>query len=150
MRTPMVLLAVAVAATAAARDDKADAEAKKLNGTWTLASGRVDGKPVSDEDAKVTTVTWDGDKASVVSPYQSKDPITAKLTRLDPGKKPAEMDWVRDAGPQKGQTMLAIYEWVDADTYRICFDPACKGRPKGFEAAAGSGHIVHVWKRAKE
>lgn len=149
MRTVTVLLAAAVAATTFARDDKAEQENKKLAGTWTLVSGRVDGKAVSEEDVKVTKVTWDGDKASVVSPYQSKDPITAKRTRLDPGKKPAEMDWVRDAGPQKGQTMPAIYEWVDADTYRICFDPACKGRPKDFEAAAGSGHITHVWKRAK-
>lgn len=150
MRTLTVLLAAGVVATATARDDKADQEAKKLAGKWTLASGRVDGKAVSEDDVKVTTVTWDGDKASVVSPYQSKDPITARRTRLDPGKKPAEMDWVRDAGPQKGKTMLAIYEWVDDDTYRICFDPACEGRPKEFKAEAGSGHILHVWKRAKK
>jgi uncharacterized protein (TIGR03067 family) len=150
MRTLTVLLAAAVVATALARDDAAEKEKKKLNGTWVLASGRVDGKAVPEEHVKATKITWDGDKATVVSPHQSKDPITAKRTRLDPGKKPAEMDWVRDAGPQKGKTMLAIYEWVDDDTYRICFDPACKERPKDFEAAAGSGHIVHVWKRAKK
>jgi hypothetical protein len=45
--------------------------------------------------------------------------------------------------------MVAIYEWVDGGTYRVCFDPSGKGRPKGFKTAPGSGHILHVWKRSK-
>jgi hypothetical protein len=45
--------------------------------------------------------------------------------------------------------MLAIYEWVDDDTYRVCYDPSGKARPKEFKAPAGSGYILHVWKRAK-
>jgi uncharacterized protein (TIGR03067 family) len=86
---------------------------------------------------------------SVVTPHQSEKPIRARLTRVDPSKKPAEMDWVRDAGPGAGQTMMAIYEWVDDDTYRICFDPSGKGRPREFKSEAGTGYILHVWKRAR-
>lgn len=150
MRTLTVLFVFALTAAAAPpRDEKGDKERKKLAGTWALASGQVDGKAIPEEQVKATKITWDGDKATVVSPHQSKETITAKVTRIDPGKKPGEMDWVRDAGPGKEKTMLGIYEWVDADTYRICFDPACKDRPKDFKAAAGSGHILHVWKRAK-
>lgn len=150
MRTLTALMLVALAAAATpGQDDKAGAEKKKFAGAWALVSGQTDGKALADEHVKTSKITWDGDKCTVVSPHQSKDPISAKVTRIDPGKKPAEMDWVRDAGPQKDKPMMAIYEWVDADTYRICFDPACKERPKDFKAAAGSGHIVHVWKRAK-
>lgn len=150
MRILMSLLLLSLAAaTAHGQDEKAVKEQKKLAGTWTLSSGQVDGKAIPEDHVKASKITWVGDKATLTSPHQSKDPISAKITRFDPDKKPAEMDWVRDAGPNKEKKMLAIYEWVDADTYRICFDPACKERPKDFKAAAGSGHIVHIWKRAK-
>jgi uncharacterized protein (TIGR03067 family) len=69
---------------------------------------------------------------------------------VDPSKKPAEMDWVRENGPGKEKTMMAIYEWLDGDTYRICFDPSGKERPKEFKSAPGSGYVLHTWKRAKK
>ena len=79
----------------------------------------------------------------------AKDGFTNKLKRLDPSKKPAEIDWVRDSGSAAGTTMLAIYEWVDDDTWRVCYDPSGKGRPKEFKTAGGTGYILHVWKRVK-
>jgi hypothetical protein len=42
------------------------------------------------------------------------------------------------------------YEWINKDSYRICFAPAGKPRPTKFSTKAGSGHILHVWKRVKE
>ncbi len=149
MRATVVLLVLAGTAPLALADDKADKEKKKFDGTWTMVSGEVDGKPVADEHVKQGKLTYEGEKITVATPHQSKDPFTAKLKRVDPSKKPAEMDWVRDAGPGAGQTMMAIYEWVDEDTYRICFDPSGKVRPKEFKAPAGSGFMLHVWKRAK-
>src|SRR5438132_983092 len=107
MRTTVVLLALAVAAPLAlADDDKAEKEKKKFAGTWAMASGEVDGKPVADEHVKQGKLTYEGEKITVTTPHQSKDPFTSKVTRLDPSKKPAEMDWVRDAGPGAGKTML--------------------------------------------
>jgi uncharacterized protein (TIGR03067 family) len=145
-----VLAMVAVAAPAAFGEGKNDEkEMKKLAGTWTMVSGEVDGKPVEDEHVKASRITLAPEKVTLVTPHQSKEPITAKLTRVDPSKKPAEMDWVRDRGPGAGKTMMAIYEWVDDDTYRICFDPSGKGRPKEFKTAGGTGYILHVWKRVK-
>jgi uncharacterized protein (TIGR03067 family) len=114
-----------------------------------MVSSQVDGKAVADEHVKAGRLTYAGDKFAVTTPHQAKEPIKAKLTRMDPSKKPAEMDWVRDSGPGAGKPMLAIYEWLDDDTYRICFDPTGKGRPKDFKAAPGTGYILHVWKRVK-
>ncbi len=132
MRILMAVLAVvAVAAPAALGEGKNDPkEMKKLAGTWMLASGEMAGKPVADEHVKASRLTYAGEKISVATPHQSGEPIRATLTRVDPSKKPAEMDWVRDSGPGAGKPMLAIYEWLDDDTYRICFDPSGKGRPK--------------------
>jgi uncharacterized protein (TIGR03067 family) len=58
------------------------------------------------------------------------------------------MEWVRVNGPHAGEKMLAIYEFLDADNYRICFAPAGKDRPAEFHTKMGTGHILHVWKRA--
>src|SRR5262245_34697423 len=140
MRTIMVLLVLALAAPVAlGDDDKAEKEKKKFAGTWALASGEVDGKAVADEHVKRGRITIDGEKRTLTAPHLSKDPYTNKVKRLDPSKKPAEMDWLRESGPGSGTTMLAIYEWVDDDTYRICYDPSGKARPKEFKAPTGSG-----------
>jgi uncharacterized protein (TIGR03067 family) len=151
MRTLAILLlcSAAISARQDKQDENGQKELKKLVGTWTLAAGQVDGKAIPDEQVKANGITWDGNKVTLTSPHQSDDPIVARITRIDPTKKPAEMDWTRDAGPNKDKPMMAIYEWVDDDTYRICFDPACKERPKDFKAAAGTGYIVHTWKRVK-
>jgi hypothetical protein len=45
--------------------------------------------------------------------------------------------------------MQAIYEFDGMDTYKVCFDPAGKGRPKEFSTTSGGCKILHVWKRAK-
>src|SRR5262245_55162222 len=150
MRTLTALLVVAaVACAAGGQDDKGDKDRKKMQGDWVLVSAQMDGKAIPEEQVKVTKMTHAQDKATLVSPYQSADKISAKITRVDPSKKPAEMDWVRDMGPGKDKTMMSIYEWVDDDTLRVCFDPACKERPKEFKAPAGSGYILHLWKRSK-
>jgi uncharacterized protein (TIGR03067 family) len=60
------------------------------------------------------------------------------------------MDWTRSNGPDAGKTMLAIYEFINDDEYRICFAPAGKERPKEFSTKAGSGHFLHTWKRLKK
>jgi uncharacterized protein (TIGR03067 family) len=150
VRSLLTLLVIAVAATAAlGEDEKVAKEKKKFAGTWQLASGEVDGKAVADEDLKRAKITFEGDKRTVTVPHLAKDTFTNKTKRLDPSKKPAEMDWVRESGPAAGTTMLAIYEFVDDDTCRICYDPAGKERPKEFKTAAGTGYILHVWKRTK-
>ena len=150
MRTMMVLLVLSAAAPLAlAEDEKAAKEKKKMAGSWALASGEVDGKAVADEHVKASKLTVDGDKRTLTLPHVAKDGFTNKLKRLDPSKKPAEIDWVRDSGSAAGTTMLAIYEWVDDDTWRVCYDPSGKGRPKEFKTAGGTGYILHVWKRVK-
>lgn len=45
--------------------------------------------------------------------------------------------------------MLAIYEFIGPDEYRVVFAPAGKRRPKNFDSKPGSQHHVHVRKRVK-
>jgi uncharacterized protein (TIGR03067 family) len=86
----------------------------------------------------------------IEAPHLSKEPIQSKMVRLDPTKTPKEWDFVRSTGPNSGKTMMAIYEWDGDDAYKFCFDPSGKARPKEFKTKAGSGHVLHVWKREKK
>src|SRR5262249_7700440 len=122
---------------------------KKLKGTWTLVSGQVDGKPVSEENVKKSKITRDGEKASLVTPHVSDKPIKATI-KVDPTRTPKEMDFTRSEGPNANTPILAIYEFDGEDKYRICYDPSGKSRPKEFVSKEGTGFILHVWKRQKD
>ncbi len=150
MRARLLLVVAAGLLVAAdTKDDAAKKELQKFKGTWVLVSGEMDGKPLTDDQVKKSKITWDGDKATLVTPHQSDKPFEAKIT-VDPSKRPREMDWVRPAGPGAGVTMHAIYEFDGNDKYKVCFDPSGKERPKEFATRAGTGHMLHVWKRQKE
>jgi uncharacterized protein (TIGR03067 family) len=130
-------------------DEDIKKELKKFEGTWVLVTGERDGKPVADEDVKKSKITMKDVESTLFTPHQSGE--TIKSTRkLDPSKKPAQLEFVRSDGPGAGQTMKGIYEWIDADTYRVCFAPPGNDRPTEFKTTPGSGHTLHVWKRSQE
>lgn len=134
---------------AAYGDDDAKKEFKKFEGTWVLDSGERDGKKTADEDVKKSKIIMKDEETTLVTPHQSAEAI--KSTRkVDPSKKPAEVDMVRKVGPGAGQTIKGIYEFTDADHYRVCFAPPGKDRPTEFKTSPGSGHTLHVWKRSKD
>jgi uncharacterized protein (TIGR03067 family) len=143
------LLAALAAALVAAEDDGAKKELKKFEGTWVMVSGEKEGKKVAPEHVKKSKITWKGPEVHVLTPHQSRAPIKGTCT-VDPSKRPRHMDWVRSEGPHKGETMPAIYEFISEDSYRVCFAPPGKPRPREFATKPGSGHTLHVWKRVKD
>lgn len=145
-----LLLAAGLLLGADAKDDAAKKELKKLEGTWILESGEKDGTKLTDDVVKKSKIIWKGGDVTIESPHQSKEPMKSSIVAIDPAKKPGEMEWKRSVGPDKDKSMLAIYEWIDDDHYRVCFAPGGKDRPKEFKTKEGSGHILHVWKRVKE
>jgi uncharacterized protein (TIGR03067 family) len=150
MRTGLVCLAaLMLAAPVFGRDDESAKELKKLEGVWIMVSGEKEGEKLPDEMVKKNKIVWKGKKVEVTSPHQSDELIKATI-KVDASKTPHEMEWVRDNGPDAGKTMYAIYEWIDGDHYRVCFAKAGKEKPKEFSTKAGSGHMMHVWKRVRE
>ena len=150
VRIVVVLLGVVGVLSAAEANGKIDpAELKKLQGTWTLVSGEMDGKPLPDDAVKPSKITWTKGAIDIVSPHQAKEPIKAQLTVLDPSKTPHEMTFKRPKGPNSGKDLKGIYAFDGPDTYKVCFDPSGKTRPKELATTPGSGYILHVWKRTK-
>jgi len=70
--------------------------------------------------------------------------------RVEPGAKPAAIDFAHTGGELKGKMWKGIYT-LQGDTLTICDNAPNidKPRPAGFEAKAGSGYVVLTFKRAK-
>jgi uncharacterized protein (TIGR03067 family) len=142
------LLALVVGFLVAA-DDSTDATAKKdlerFQGNWTLISLERDGKKSSQEEAKKFKLTIQGNKFIL---RKDSVVISEGSFRLDPTKKPKEIDETITTGPNKGKIFLAIYE-INDKQHRICFAAGGKKRPVAFASKPGSGHLLQVWERQK-
>jgi uncharacterized protein (TIGR03067 family) len=132
-----VLLLTGLAVGGDAKDDQ-----KKLEGTW---KSEFDGKKVELQLTK--------DKFTMTFAFGDQNVVFKGAVKIDPKKKPKEMDLTVDEGPDfVGKTALAIYE-IDGDTFKWCAnEPGMEMRPKAFpdkEGVKGDSHMYLVFKRAK-
>jgi uncharacterized protein (TIGR03067 family) len=118
---------------------------KQLEGTWVMVSGEEKGAALPEELLKTAQLTITGDKHT--GRFGKSTIVGAH--KLDPTKKPAEIDVMDTEGPFKGKPMLGIYK-LEGDQLTACFSAPGKDRPKEFTTKSGTGEFVHVWKRAKK
>jgi uncharacterized protein (TIGR03067 family) len=146
MRVTCALVAGLVLVGHAGGADDAKTEMAKLEGEWSMVSGKANGTAMPDDLVKSGKRTAkDGETAvSVGGAVYFK----AKFT-VDPTKKPKAIDYTMTEGPTKGKTQLGIYE-LDGDTVKFCFAAPGKDRPTDFTADAGSQRTLSVWKRDKQ
>lgn len=137
-------LLVLVAGFLVAADDPKD-ELKKLEGTWKMVSGEKDGKTLAEQTIKMAKLVIKGDHHDV----KIGDDNLKGTHKVDPSKKPKNIDASDTEGPFKGKTVLGIYE-LDGDNFEVCFAEPGKDRPKEFSTKSGTGHILHVWKKEKK
>ena len=140
MKRCCVVLTLAVAAAALG----GDADRKALDGTWKPVSAEFGGAKLPEGELSKITLQIDGNKYTVqVDKAVDKGTVTADAT-----KKPKAMDILGVEGPNKGKTMLAIYE-LDKDTLRICYDVKGKERPTEFASSKEKPFFLVTYKRAK-
>jgi uncharacterized protein (TIGR03067 family) len=133
----MVLLA-SVAGGGDSQDDDT------LAGTWLPSAAELGGQPFPDEVRKTIKLVVKGDKYTVTVGPQ----VDQGTVKLDPSAKPKALDITGTDGPNKGKTILAIYE-RDGDTLRICYDLSGKSRPTEFRTKAGTQLFLVTYKREK-
>ena len=69
--------------------------------------------------------------------------------KLDPSKQPmAALDITGTEGPNKGKTILAIYEKT-GDTVKVCYDLSGKARPTEFKTMKGTQLFLIAYHREK-
>jgi uncharacterized protein (TIGR03067 family) len=142
MKYGCILLVSLIAVTAWGQD--ADKDKKSLEGKWTPMSAELAGAKLSDVQLNTISLTIEND-AYTVQAGKSIDKGTLKFNFKS---EPKTMDIVGTDGPNKGKTLLAIYE-VQKDTLRICYDLAGKNRPTEFATSKEKPFFLVVYQRAK-
>jgi uncharacterized protein (TIGR03067 family) len=127
------------------KDGAAEKELKKLEGTWVLVAGEEKGKKLSEELLKKSKLVIIGNKHEV----HVGDTVIKGTHKLNPAKKPKQIDASDTEGPYAGKGAHGIYE-IKGDEFKVCFSGPGKDRPTEFSTSSGAGEILHVWKKAKK
>lgn len=130
-----------------AGDDPVEKERKIYQGTWRVVTFIIDGKEVSENDAKKLIFINKADGAWSVE-SEGKE-ISGGKSDIDPTKIPKTIDFMPTLGVFSGNEYLGIYE-LDKDTRQICFADKDKGRPTEFSAPVGSGRFLLKFERVKK
>ena len=126
-------------------DDATKNDLDKFQGNWQLISLEREWKADPPEDAKKLTLTIQGDKFVL----RKEGAVVSEGTmKVDPSKKPKELEETITTGPNKGKTFRAIYE-IDEDQHKVCFAAVGKDRPTAFATQPSDGRVLQVWKRVK-
>jgi uncharacterized protein (TIGR03067 family) len=122
---------------AAARDK----EWAKFEGSWQFSAGENGGNPMNPADLPVDTLTWG--KAGKWEQTCGATVVEKGTAEIDPTAQPKALDWTANANH------FAIYEFVDADTLRVCTATRGNARPRDFSTRRGDGRYVFVLKRVR-
>jgi uncharacterized protein (TIGR03067 family) len=141
-RLCMALALVLSISSVAWCDDAKDEDA--IQGTWLASTAEFGGQKFPDEVRKsIKLVIKDGKYTVTVGREPDKG-----TSKMDPSANPKAMDITGTEGPNKGKTMLAIYE-LKGDTLRVCYDVSGKKRPTEFKTAADTQLFLVTYKREK-
>jgi uncharacterized protein (TIGR03067 family) len=119
-------------------------ELEKFQGTWTVASMELDGKPLPEENRKKIKLTIKGENFT----FDAGDGAEPGLYKIDPTKEPKELNIVITEGNDKGKIYLVIYKF-EGDKMVQCMELDNKNRPREFTGKAGSGCALEYWERQK-
>src|SRR4051794_26577018 len=98
--------------------------AHSIEGVWLPSSAEMSGIAFPEEVRKTIKLEVKGDTYVVTI---GKDVDRGTLKR-NASAKPKQIDILGAEGPNKGRTILAIYE-RDGDTLRVCYDLSGQARP---------------------
>ncbi len=141
-RGPLLALASALLLAPAQAVRSPDEAPATLDGTWRPSAAELAGKAFPEEVRASIKLVIKGDQYTVTVGEQ----LDRGTCKLDPSAKPKSLDITGTDGPNKGKTILAIYE-RDGDALRVCYDLSGKGRPREFLSKPGSQLFLVTYKR---
>jgi uncharacterized protein (TIGR03067 family) len=144
----LVVMTIGLLLAADDAKDEVKKELARFEGTWKWVSLESEKEKLSADALKDPRMKLTGDKFAVTG-ENAENAIMGGTFKVDPTKKPKTIDVTFTDGPQKGKTMVGIYE-LEGDTYKVCMDPEGKNRPTEFALKPGSGYVLEVLKREKK
>lgn len=109
-----------------------------IEGTWVIVEAELSGQ-------KLDAIK--GTKLALTEGHYQYQADKGEY-KLYPTEAIKAMDIVGVEGPNKGKTLLAIYE-IDGDKLKICYDLSGKARPKEFKAEAGTRQFLVIYQRER-
>jgi uncharacterized protein (TIGR03067 family) len=133
-----------------AADDKPEEAIKKdrekIAGAWTVVLTEMNGTKVEDEELKKIVVTFKAD--GTVEVRREGEKVADAVTKIDPTKKPKEIDITIKTPDGNERNVKGIYE-IEGDDLKICTSSPGQDRPKEFTAKEGTGNSLRAYKRKK-
>ena len=117
---------------------------KEIEGTWKPQSAELAGKPYPQKILDTMKLVMKGETYLVEVAGQPDE----GRTKLDPAKSPKAIDITGTKGPNKGKTLLAIYE-LKGDELKVCYDLSGKSRPTEFATKAKTLLFLVRYRRVK-
>jgi uncharacterized protein (TIGR03067 family) len=119
-------------------------DSKDIQGKWIPLAAELSTKKYPDEVLKTMELVMADGKYTVKVGGQ----LDEGTVKLDASTTPKAIDIMGTEGPNKGRTILAIYE-LKGDTLRICYDLGGKARPAEFKTEADRPLFLVTYKRDK-
>lgn len=136
-------IVVAVRLSALAGDAAADAK-KELQGTWQPIEAKIGDVELIKEQLAATKLTIKDDGYQVTV----GDTVDQGTWKIDADAKPKTMDIMCQEGPNKGKTLLCIYE-VSGDSLTVAYSFTGKERPTEFKTGGDAMRAVIKYQRKK-
>jgi uncharacterized protein (TIGR03067 family) len=115
-----------------------------IQGTWAVAELQMEGQTISGGMLANARVEITGNRFNSLG----MGTVYEGTVTLDDSPNPHQLDMKFDAGPEKGNTNLGIYE-LNGDTWKICLSTRGEVRPMEFSAPAGSGFVFELLTRSE-
>ena len=120
---------------------------ERLQGTWQIIAAESKGEKVPAKDLGELFLIFDGDSIQVQEDKKKQDRYTF---RLNPERKPKQIDFSYTKGPKKGRTDRAIYLF-QGDRLTFCIqEDETKDRPKEFNTERETALFLVVLERVKK
>jgi RNA polymerase sigma-70 factor (ECF subfamily) len=137
-----VAAVVPMALAAAADAAKLEAELKKLQGTWSIAEFEQGGVK-KEAEGNEEQIKIEGETFGL---WHNGHVEVSGTIKLDPSRKPMEIDLQFKDGKREGKTDLAIYAW-DGAKLKLCWVRDGDTRPPDFTTKPDDKRVLLVLKR---
>jgi uncharacterized protein (TIGR03067 family) len=140
---PWITVAAALLAADNPKQEDANADLEKLQGTWQIARMEREGERAPNIASGRLRMMFKGNQYAYLEGNKVLDHGTITL---DPSKTPKALDNKPESPIHKGETIPGIYRF-DGDELDLCFAPAGKERPTEFKTKPGTKQFRYVLRR---
>jgi uncharacterized protein (TIGR03067 family) len=113
-----------------------------LQGSWTVTTLEVDGQAMPAGMLGGVRIVVAGNRFT----SSGMGAVYEGILELDASASPPRLDMKFDAGPEKGNTNLGIYQ-LEGDTWKLCLATRGTVRPASFASTPGSGFALETLQR---